>query len=109
MDNGKFFVYLAVMAGVTYLVRMLPMVLIKEKIKNKFVLSFLHYIPYTVLAAMTVPACFYVTESPVPAAIGFVIAIIAALLERSLIQVALLSCAGVLVTEIAMKLIQASI
>ena len=61
MDNTKFFIYLAVMAGVTYLVRMIPLVAIKEKIKNKFLLSFLHYIPYTVLSAMTVPGVFYAT------------------------------------------------
>lgn len=105
MNNEKFFVYLAVMAGVTYLVRMIPMVLIKEKIKNKFVLSFLHYIPYTVLAVMTVPACFYATESPVSAVIGFIVAIITALFERSLLQVAVLSCAGVLITELVMQVI----
>ena len=105
MDNQKFLVYLAVMAGVTYLIRMIPMVLIKGKIKNKFVLSFLHYIPYAVLSAMTVPACFYVTGNMVSAAVGFVVAIIAAFLERSLLQVAILSCAGVLVTELVMNFI----
>lgn len=105
MNNQKFLVYLLVMAGVTYLVRMIPMVLIKEKIKNKFILSFLHYIPYTVLSAMTVPACFYATGSTVSAAVGFGVAIVAALFERSLIQVAVLSCAGVLVTELVLQFI----
>lgn len=105
MNNEKFFIYLAVMAGVTYLVRMIPMVLIKEKIKNKFVLSFLHYIPYTVLSVMTVPACFYATERPVSAVIGFIVAIIASLFERSLLQVAVLSCAGVLVAELVIQFI----
>ncbi len=105
MSNEKFIVYLAVMAGVTYLVRMIPMVLIKEKIKNKFVLSFLHYIPYTVLSVMTVPACFYATGNPITAAVGFVVAVIAALFERSLLQVALLSCTGVLVAEAIMRFI----
>lgn len=105
MENSKFFVYLIVMAGVTYLVRAIPMVLIKEKIKNKFVLSFLHYIPYTVLSAMTVPAIFYATDSPITAAVGFIVAIIAALFERSLVQVAALSCLGVLVTEIVIKFV----
>ena len=104
MPDHKFLVYLLVMAGVTYLVRMIPMVLIKEKIKNKYILSFLHYIPYTVLSAMTVPACFYATDSPITAAVGFIIAIIASLFERSLIQVAALSCAGVLLTEIVIML-----
>ena len=105
MDNVKFFMYLLVMAGVTYLVRAIPMSLIKEKIKNKFVLSFLHYIPYTVLSAMTVPAIFYATDSPVTAAVGFVVALVAAFFERSLVQVAGLACLGVLVTEIVMKFI----
>ena len=105
MPDSKFFIYLLVMAGVTYLVRMIPMALIKKKIKNKFILSFLHYIPYAVLSVMTVPACFYATDSPITAAVGFIIAVIAALFERSLIQVALLSCAGALITEIIIKFI----
>ena len=100
MDNTKFFIYLAVMAGVTYLVRMIPLVAIKEKIKNKFLLSFLHYIPYTVLSAMTVPGVFYATGNTASACIGFVIAVIAALFNRSLVQVAALSCLGVLFTEL---------
>ena len=105
MDNSKFFIYLLVMAGVTYLVRAIPMALIKEKIKNKFVLSFLHYIPYTVLSAMTVPAIFYATDSPITAAVGFIVALVAAFFERSLVQVSALSCLGVLVTEIIMRFI----
>ncbi len=105
MDNGKFFLYLFVMAGVTYLVRMIPLTLIKGKIKNRFILSFLHYIPYTVLSAMTVPACFYATGNTVSAIVGFTIAVTAAFFERTLIQVAALSCVGVLVTEIIMNYI----
>ena len=106
MPNSKFFIYLLVMAGVTYLVRMIPMALIKEKIKNNFVLSFLHYIPYAVLSVMTVPACFYATDSPITAVVGFIIAVIAAFFERNLIQVAALSCTGVLITEIIIMLIK---
>lgn len=105
MPNGKFLVYLLAMAGVTYLVRMIPMVLIKEKIKNRFILSFLHYIPYTVLSVMTVPACFYATGNPFSAIIGFGVAVVAAFFERSLIQVAVLSCIGVLGAELVMKFI----
>ena len=105
MDNSKFLIYLLVMAGVTYLVRAIPIALIKEKIKNSFVLSFLHYIPYTVLSSMTVPAIFYATNSPITAAVGFIVALVAAFFERSLVQVAALSCLGVLVTEIIMKFI----
>ncbi|MBQ8183421.1 MAG: AzlD domain-containing protein [Clostridia bacterium] len=105
MSNEKFLIYLLVMAGVTYLVRMIPMVLLKKKIKNRFVISFLHYIPYAVLSAMTIPACFYATDSPVTAAVGFIVAVVASLFERSLVQVAALSCLGVLATELIMKFI----
>lgn len=105
MNNGKFFLYLFVMAGVTYLVRMIPLTLIKEKIKNRFIISFLHYIPYTVLSAMTVPACFYATGSTISATVGFIIAVIASFFERTLIQVAALSCVGVLLTEVIMNYI----
>lgn len=103
MKNSAFLIYLLVMAGVTYLVRALPMVLIRDKIKNKYILSFLHYIPYTVLSAMTVPAIFYATDSPITAVVGFIVAIVAAFLEKSLVQVAALSCLGVLATEIIFK------
>lgn len=105
MNNGKFFLYLFVMAGVTYLVRMIPLTLINEKIKNRFILSFLHYIPYTVLSSMTVPACFYATGSTISATVGFIIAVIASFFERTLIQVAALSCVGVLLTEVIMNYI----
>lgn len=105
MENSKFFIYLIVMAGVTYLVRAIPMALIKEKIKNRFILSFLHYIPYTVLSAMTVPAIFSATDSPITAAVGFIVALVAAFFEKSLVLVAALSCLGVLFTEIVMKII----
>ena len=100
MINEKFFFYLLVMAGVTYLVRMLPLVLIKKKIQNRFLLSFLHYIPYTVLSAMTVPAIFYATESPIAAVFGVVVAMILAFFEKGLVTVAALSCVGVLICEL---------
>lgn len=105
MDNTKFFVYLGVMAGVTYLVRMIPLVAIKEKITNRFILSFLHYIPYTVLSAMTVPGVLYATGNMASACVGFVVAVIAALFNRSLVQVAALSCLGVLATELVINFV----
>ncbi len=106
MDNSKFIVYLLAMAGVTYLVRMLPLVLIKEKITNRFVLSFLHYVPYTVLSAMTVPAIFFATGSVFTASVGFALAIIASLKNKSLVQVAVLACAGVLAAEGILKIFE---
>lgn len=103
MDNTKFLIYLLAMAGVTYLVRMVPLVLVNKPIKNRFVLSFLYYIPYTVLSVMTVPACFYATNSMISAVVGFVVAVVAALFKRSLVQVAIFSCVAVFVVELIMN------
>ncbi len=103
MISEKFFLYLFVMAGVTYLVRMLPLVLIKKKLKNRYLLSFLHYIPYTVLAAMTVPAIFYASESAAAAIAGFTVAVLLAFLEKGLVTVAALACLGALTVELIQK------
>lgn len=92
----KFFLYLLVTAGVTYLTRMLPLVLVKRKIQNRFILSFLHYIPYSVLAVMTFPAIFYATDSRIPAIGGCIVAIVLAFRGKSLVQVAAAACATVL-------------
>lgn len=105
MEYSRFLVYLLVMAGVTYLVRLLPMVLIRKKINNKFILSFLHYVPYAVLSAMTVPAIFYATSSPVTAIIGFAVALILSFFEKSLVTVAAASCASVLIANFVMNMI----
>ncbi|MBR1970264.1 MAG: AzlD domain-containing protein [Clostridia bacterium] len=99
MNNTPFFLYLLLMAGVTYLIRMLPLVLIKKKITNRTMLSFLHYIPYTVLAVMTVPAIFSSTSSVVSATTGFIVAIVLALKNKSLLTVAAFSSLTVLVVE----------
>ena len=99
----KFFAYLGVMAGVTYLVRMLPLVLVKEKITNPFLLSFLYYIPYSVLSVMTVPAIFHATEEPVAAILGFLTAVLLAWRKKGLLTVALSSCAVALMVELLLK------
>ena len=104
MKTENFLIYLLVMAGITYLVRMLPLVLVKEKIKNRFILSFLHYIPYAVLSVMTIPAIFKSTASPISAVFGFAVAMVLAYFERSLVTVAAFSCLAVFVTEFIMKL-----
>ncbi len=94
------------MAGVTYLVRMIPLVLVKKKIKNKFILSFLHYIPYSVLSVMTIPAIFYATSNKISAFFGFLTAFFLSLKEKSLLTVAAFSCGAVLMAEIIMNFIQ---
>ena len=81
--------YILVMAGVTYLIRMTPFVLFRKKIKNRFIRSLLHYLPYAVLSAMVIPGVFYSTGSVVTASVGLAAACLLAFFDRSLIIVAL--------------------
>lgn len=90
-------IYIAVMAGVTYLIRMLPLTLFRKKIKNRFLRSFLKYIPYTVLSAMTFPAIFYSTGNVITAAAGTVAALITAFFGLPLIVVALAAAGAALI------------
>lgn len=92
-DLHSFFSYLIIMAGVTYLLRALPFVLVKKKIENRFIRSFLEYIPYSVLAAMTFPAVFTSAGRIVPSLCGLLIALILAYKEKGLLQVALAAVA----------------
>ena len=94
----EFPIYLLVMAGVTYLIRMLPLLLVRHQIKNRFILSFLYYVPYAVLSAMVIPSVFSSTGSVITAAAGLVAAIVLALLNRSLITVALGASAAAFLT-----------
>lgn len=102
MNNHAFWIYLLVMAGVTYLIRMLPLVLVKKKITNRFLLSFLHYIPTAVLSVMTIPAVFYATGNVISAAIGFIVAFLFAIKNKGLLTVAVAAVAAVLLTELIM-------
>ena len=102
---NNFWIYLAVMAVVTYLTRMIPLVLVKKKIKNRFICSFLYYIPYAVLSVMTIPAIFYAVENKVSAAVGFIVALIIAYFEKGLVVVASIACLVVLLSEILFSLI----
>lgn len=98
------FTSVAVMALVTYLIRMLPLSIFRKKIKSRFVLDFLYYVPYAVLAAMTIPSVFYSSNSIISAAAGFLVAAVLAFFERGLLTVAVCACAGVFVTELLMRL-----
>ena len=93
------YLYMIVMAVVTYLIRMLPLVLARKEIKSKFIKSFLYYVPYACLAAMTFPAILSSTDYLISAIVGFVVAILLAYLEKSMILVALAACAAVFVCE----------
>ena len=97
--SHNIYLYILVMAGVTNLIRMLPLVLFRKEITSPFVKSFLFYVPYACLAAMTFPAILTATASVISAVIGFVVALIAAYKEKSLLTVALMACAAVFIAE----------
>ena len=99
------------MALVTYLVRMLPLAAFRKKVKSQFLLSFLYYVPYAVLSAMTIPGIFFSTSTEVSMAavisalVGFAAALVAAFFNRGLLTVAISACCGVLAAELVMMLI----
>ena len=94
--SHNIYIYILVMAGVTYLIRMLPLALSRKEITSPFIKSFLYYVPYACLAAMTFPAILFATDSVISAA---VVALIAAYKEKSLLTVALFACAAVFIVE----------
>ncbi|MBR6622926.1 MAG: AzlD domain-containing protein [Ruminococcus sp.] len=91
-------IYIFVMAGVTYLIRMIPFAFFRKKIKSKFFRSFLYYIPYAVLSAMTIPAIFYSTGSVITSVAGTVVAVVLAYLDLPLIVVALAASGAAFLT-----------
>ena len=93
------YLYIACMAGITYLIRVLPLTLIRKEIKNTTLRSFLYYVPYVTLAVMTFPAILHATQSPIAGAIALIVGIALAWFGRSLFQVAVLSCVTVFVLE----------
>ena len=93
------YVYIAAMALATYLVRMLPLTVFRKPIRSRFFRSFLHYVPYACLAAMTFPAILQDTASVLSGAAALAVAIVLAYLDQSLIVVALASSAAVFLVE----------
>lgn len=104
-ESIRFILYLITMAGVTYLVRMIPLVFCRKKIKSRFIRSFLYYVPYTVLSVMTFPAILFATSSIISAVVGTAVALLLAFMRRSLLTVAAGSAASVLITELILTLI----
>ena len=102
MKTTQFWIYLLLLAGSTYLIRAIPFALARKKIDNVFIKSFLYYIPYAVLTAMTLPAIFYATRSIASAAIGLIVALIFAYKEKSLVQVAVVACLVAYLTTVGM-------
>ena len=104
MSWSAYFPYLIVMAGVTYMVRMLPLTVFRKEIKSVFIKSFLHYVPYAVLGAMTFPDVLYSTGSLWTALAGLIVAVIMAWRGRSLLTVAIGACLTVAAAQGVMML-----
>ena len=99
------YLYIAVMAATTYLIRALPLTLLKKPIRSRFLRSFLHYVPTACLTAMTFPAILYATEHIVSGAAGLITGIVLALTKKSLLTVAAASCAAVFLAEQLLRLL----
>lgn len=102
--KGNVYLYILVMASVTYLIRVLPLTLIRREIKNTYIRSFLYYVPYVTLAVMTVPAIFYETGHIITGIAGFVASVVLAYRGAGLFKVSVGACAVVLLLELALPL-----
>ena len=103
---SRIYIYIFVMALVTYLVRVIPLTVIKRQIKNKFIRSFLYYVPYVTLAVMTFPAILYATQSVISGAAALVAGVVFAFLGAGLFKVAVISCSTVFLVELLMNYIK---
>ncbi len=99
------YLYILVRALVSYAIRVLPLVLLRHQIQNRFLQSFLYYVPYVTLAVMTFPAILEATQSPISGALALIVGIVAAWFGASLFRVAVSCCAVVFVTELLMSLL----
>lgn len=99
MKLSQYFLYLAIIAGSTYLIRAIPFTLAKNKVQNRFIQSFLYYIPYAVLTVMTIPAVFTAISSVISAVCGVIAAVLLAYRGKGLTTVAILSCVVVFLAE----------
>ena len=99
----KVYLYILVMAVTTYLIRAIPLTVLKKPIQNRFLKSFLFYVPTACLAAMTFPAILTATENLLSGAVGLAVAVLLALKKKSMIVVAAASCAAVFLMDQLIK------
>ena len=97
--TGNPYLYILVTGLVSYLIRVLPLTLIRREIKNRFLRSFLHYVPYVTLSVMTFPSIITATSSPISSWIAFLAALYLAWRGKGLLTVASVACAPVFVVE----------
>lgn len=103
--KNNIYIYMLIMAGVTYLIRVLPLTLIRKEIKNVTFRSFLYYVPYVTLSVMTFPAIIFATSNIIAGIIGLVIGVLIAYFSGSLFKVALGACASVFVAELIIDML----
>lgn len=101
--RGNIYIYIAIMAFVTYLIRVLPLTLIRKQITNKFLKSFLYYVPYVTLAVMTFPAIINATQSIYSGILALLVGIVVAWCGFDLFKTAVSCCAVVLILELFIK------
>ena len=94
------YIYILIMAAVSYAIRVLPLTLIRKPLENQFLQSFLYYVPYVTLAVMTFPSIVEATQSPVSGAAALVVGLIAAWFGANLVAVAGACCGTVLLLEL---------
>ena len=97
---NKNYIYILIMAGVSFLIRALPMTLFRKQIKSKFIQSFLYYVPYVTLSVMTFPAILSATNSPWSGLAAMAVGVLAAWLGGNLLQVSVLCCVAVFLLEL---------
>ena len=100
------YIYILTMAVTTYLIRMLPLTVFRKPIKSRFLKSFLHYVPYACLTAMTFPAILTSTGTIISGAAALIVAVILAYRNKSLLTVSLAASAAVMVTEFLLKIVK---
>ena len=100
--SGNVYIYILVMALVTYLVRMLPLTLIRRTIKSNFLRSFLHYVPYVTLSVMTFPAIMEATQVPLAGILAAVVGIVMAWCGAGLFPVSIVCCVVVFAAELVL-------
>ena len=105
MSWEYFLPYVLVMAVVTYLIRMLPLAAFRRRINSRFIRSFLYYVPYAILSAMTFPAILYATGSLPSACVALAVALALAWMEKSLLTVAIAASAAAFIVQVAVTMI----
>ncbi len=98
--QGNVYIYIFIAAFVTYLIRVLPLTLIRKPIQNRFIKSFLFYVPYVTLAVMTFPAIIEATQSPIAGCVALIVGIVASWLGMGLFPVACICCVVVFIIEL---------